>query len=34
MRISTSLLYQRGVNAIEGQQFKLSATQEQLATGE
>lgn len=34
MRISTSLLYQRGVNAIEDQQTKLSATQEQLATGE
>ena len=34
MRISTQLLYQRGVNAIENQQFKLSATQEQLATGE
>lgn len=34
MRISTQLLYQRGVNAIESQQYKLSATQEQLATGE
>jgi flagellar hook-associated protein 3 FlgL len=34
MRISTSLMYQRGVNAIESQQVKLSATEEQLATGE
>ena len=34
MRISTSLLYQRGVNAIEGQQVELSDTQEQLGTGE
>ena len=34
MRISTSLMYQRGVNAIERQQVKLSATEEQLATGE
>ena len=34
MRISTSLLYQRGVNAIEGQQVELSNTQEQLGTGE
>lgn len=34
MRISTSLLYQRGVNAINDQQSNLSATQTQLATGE
>ncbi len=34
MRISTQLLYQRGVNAIESQQYQLSSTQEQLATGE
>jgi len=34
MRISTSLLYQRGVNAIESQQVKLSKTEQQLATGE
>ena len=34
MRISTSLMYQRGVNAIESQQVKLSRTEEQLATGE
>ncbi len=34
MRISTSLLYQRGVNSINDQQSTLSATQEQLATGE
>lgn len=34
MRISSSLIYQRGVNAIEGQQAKISSTQEQLATGE
>ena len=34
MRISTSLLYQRGVDAIELQQKKLSDTEIQLATGE
>ncbi len=34
MKISTSLLYQRGVNAIDMQQSNLSQTQEQLATGE
>ncbi|MGD2119851.1 MAG: flagellar hook-associated protein FlgL [Chromatiales bacterium] len=34
MRISTSLLYQRGVNAIGDAQTELSFTQEQLATGE
>lgn len=34
MRISTSLMFQRGVNAIESQQVKLSKTEQQLATGE
>ena len=34
MRISTQLLYQRGVNSIEEQQSNLSKTQQQLATGE
>jgi len=34
MRISTSLMYQRGVDAIESQQVKLSKTEQQLATGE
>ena len=34
MRISTSLLYQRGVDAIERQQVNLSKTEQQLATGE
>ncbi len=34
MRISSSLLYQRGVNAINEQQSQLSGTQTQLATGD
>lgn len=34
MRISTSLMFQRGVDAIESQQVKLSKTEQQLATGE
>ena len=34
MRISTSLLYQRGVNSINDQQSTLSSTQTQLSTGE
>lgn len=33
MRISTSWLYQSGLNGILGQQSKLVSTQEQLATG-
>ncbi len=34
MRISTSLIYQRGVDAINQQQSLLSKTEQQLATGE